>query len=80
MLRNEGVGLKRVEIFQNGDQPLYGLKFTFLNGETQMVGNTGGQEPLNCELDPSERIVGIGYKANKPMYRYGMRFMVLSDQ
>ena len=44
-----------------------------------MVGNTGGQEPLNCELDPSERIVGIGYKANKPMYRYGMRFMVLSD-
>ena len=41
-----------------------------------MVGNTGQQPALVVELKPGERIVGVKHKNVKPMYRYGLRFLI----
>jgi hypothetical protein len=76
MLKDGGLNVRAVDIFQNGEQPLYGLKFHYANGTSEFIGSSGGQAPITVALGENERIVGMRHKHIKHMYRYGLRFMI----
>lgn len=41
-----------------------------------MVGHTNNLAGKLIELQPYQRVVGIRYRKDKPMYRYGLRFII----
>lgn len=80
MLEQGGKNITKIDIFQTGDAPLYGFTFYFEDNSQQKIGNTSGSGTRTINLAKGDRIVGIRFKDNKHMYRYGFRFLIQSDK
>ena len=60
-----GENLKSITIYQNGEDPLWGVKAVSYDGEEKIIGKTNNQSGTTIYLARSDRIVGWRFKADK---------------